>query len=201
MHVPVSESILFHDGATLPTYTNDRGFGVAGTVSPTRSPARTLARQKYPDQRRRQEYLFNAYQIGGGLYVASYDERGRFGFSATLGFLAAGLDATVQIRGRNYLTAGYSAPDQGQVFLQHRAVNSPRLGIAVGLGGRYNTYGFNDSYFDIETEGVVSVGIRSYSILRAKGDTEGGIKLGTYTGYAPRLERPVFSLTLTLGQF
>lgn len=201
-HVPVSETVLFHDGTTLPTHTNGRGFGASGTVAPALAPARALVHRTPPDQDRVQEDIINGRQAGGGFFVASYDEEGRYALSATLGFPVAGLDATLKIRGRNYLTVGFSAPNQGQAFLQHRVFNSPRLGAAIGVGGRYEQYAFDgDFIFAIETERVASVGSRVFGILREKGDTEGGIKFGVYAGYAPRLNRPVLSLTLTAGRF
>ena len=202
MHVPVSETILFHDGTTQPTHNTDLGFGVAGTVAPTLAPARTAVRQKYPGRERVQEGLLNGRQAGGGFFLASYDEGDRYAFSAMLGFPVAGLDATLKIRGRNYLTLGYSALNQGQVFLLHRTVNSSLFGAAVGVGGRYERYAFGGSYgLAIETEHVASVGTRIFGLFRVEGDPGGGIRLGTYVGYAPELERPVVSLTLTMGEF
>lgn len=201
-HVPVSESVLFHDRTTLPSHTNNWGFGVTATMAPTLAPALTTIRKTYPNRNRKQERLINGRKAGGGFFVASYDEEGDYAFSATLGFPVVGFDATLKIRGRNYLTVGYSAPNQGQVFLQHRAFNSPRFGAAVGVGGRYERYAFGgDHLFAIEEAGVASVGTQLFGVLREKMDQQGGIKFGTYAGYAPRLDCPVVSLTVTLGTF
>ena len=201
-HVPVSESVLFHAGTTLPTHENNRGFGVTGTIAPTLAPARTTVRQNRPERDRGQEDLINGRKGGAGLFVASYDEQGRYAFSATLGFPVAGIDATIKIRRRNYLTLSVSGGGQGQAFFQHRAYNSPQFGAALGVGGRYEHYAFDGDYlFDIEETGVASVGTRIFGILREKGDTKGGIKFGAYAGYAPALKRPVVSLTLTAGRF
>lgn len=202
MHVPVSESVLFHDGATLPTHENTRGFGFAGTLAPTRAPARVVGRRAHPDRAREREDLVNGRQAGGGLFFASYDEQGRYAFAATLGVPVMGFDATLKIRGRNYLTVGYSGPGQVQAFLLHRTFNSPVLGAAVGIGGRYEEYAHDgDFMFDIDTERVASIGGRGFVTLRENGDREGGIKAGMYAGYAPRLQSPVVSLTLTVGRF
>jgi hypothetical protein len=135
------------------------------------------------------------------MFLASYDEEGRYALSATLGFPVVGLDATLKLRGRNYLTVGAS-PGHGQAFLQHRTFNSPRFGAAMGVGGRYERYALNgDFMFDIDTEAVVSVGTRIFGILRERWDREGGIKAGMYAGYAPRVQSPVVSPTLTVGRF
>jgi len=202
MHVPVSESVLFHDETTLPTHENTGGFGFAGTLSPTRAPARILSRRAHPDRAREREDLVNGRQAGGGLFLASYDEQGRYAFAATLGFPVLGFDATLKIRGRNYLTVGYSGPGQVQAFLLHRTVNRSPLGAALGIGGRYEQYSYDgDFMFDIDTERVASIGGRGFVTLRENGDREGGLKVGTYAGYAPRLNRPVLSLTLTVGRF
>lgn len=200
-HVPVSESVLFHDGATLPTHENTRGFGFGGTLAPTRAPAR-IAVRRTQDQDRRRVDLVNGHQAGGGFFLASYDEQGRYAFAATLGFPLAGVDGTLKIRGRNYLTVGYSFPGQAQAFLLHRTMNSPLFGAAVGIGGRLNTYSYGgDAPLSIEATGVLSAGIRGFVTLREKGHTEGGIKFGTYVGYAPKLKQPVLSITLTAGRF
>ena len=200
-HVPVSESVLFHDGATVPTHTNGIGVGVTGTIAPTLAPARAIVRRTRPDQDRVEEALINGRQAGAGMFLASYDEEGRYALSATLGFPVVGLDATLKLRGRNYLTVGVS-PSHGQAFLQHRTFNSPRFGAAVGVGGRYERYALGGDYgLAIETEEVASVGTRVFGILRERWDREGGIKAGMYAGYAPRLQSPVVSLTLTVGRF
>lgn len=200
-HVPMSESVLFHDGETLPTHRNNVGFGVAATVAPTLTPARAVNDQ-HPDGDRRQGQAINARRAGGGVFLASYDEEGQYALSATLGYPVAGVDATAKIRGRNYLTIGYSAPRQAQAFLQHRVFNSPRIGAVVGVGGRYDRYAFGgSSILAIEAEHVASIGTRIFGVFREKRDTEGGIEFGTYVGYAPRINRPVVSLTLALGRF
>ena len=202
MHVPVSESVLFHDETTLPTHENTRGFGFAGTLSPTRAPARAVSRRAHPDRTRTREDLINGRQAGGGLFLASYDEQGRYAFAATLGFPVIGFDATLKIRGRNYLSVGYSGPGQVQAFLLHRTYNSSPFGAALGIGGRYEQYAYDgDFMFDIDTERVASIGGRGFVTLRENGDREGGIKAGMYAGYAPSLQSSVVSLTLTVGRF
>jgi hypothetical protein len=202
MHVPVSESVLFHDGATLPTHENTRGFGFASTLAPTRAPARIVSRRAHPDRAREREDLVNGRKAGGGLFFASYDEQGRYAFAATLGVPVMGFDATLKIWDRNYITVGYSGPGQAQAFLLHRTFNSPALGAAVAIGGRYEEYAHDgDFMFDIDTERVASIGGRGFVTLREDGDREGGIKVGTYAGYAPRLQSLVVSLTLTAGRF
>lgn len=201
-HVPVSESVMFHHGTTLPTHTNESGFGVTGTIAPTLAPARAVVPEIRSGREDRRPDLYNGRQAGAGVFVATYDREGHFAVSGALGFPMMGLDATVQIRGRNYLTAGVSAPGQGQVFLQHRTFNRPRFGAAVGVGGRYTEYSFEGgSMFAIDTERAASVGARLFGLFREQGHTEGGLKFGTYVGYAPHLHRPVVSLTLTAGQF
>lgn len=201
-HVPVSESVLFHDGTTLPTHENTRGFGFAGTVSPTRAPARAVRRRAHPDRDPRREGLINGRQAAGGLFLASYDDQGRYAFAATLGVPVIGVDATLKVLGRTYVTVGYSGPGQVQAFLLHRTFNSSPVGAAVGVGARYEEYAHDgDFMFDIDTERATSLGARGFVILREDGDRTGGIKLGTYAGYAPRLNTPVLSLTVTAGRF
>lgn len=201
-HVPASESVLFHEGATAPTHTNEFGIGGTGTLSPVLASPRADARRSSSDRRRSEDAPPNDLQAGGGLFLAAYDGQGHYAISGTVGILVAGLDATVQLRGRNYLTAGYSVPNQGQVFLLHRTVNSPQVGAAVGIGGRYEQYAFSEGYgLSIDMEEVASIGTRGFILLRDRGDTKGGIKAGTYVGYVPELNSPVVALTLTVGRF
>ncbi len=103
----------------------------------------------------------------------------------------AGIDATFRLWHRNYLTAGLSAPGRGQLFLQHRAFNSRSVG-AVGLG--YQRISLN-------LESADSFGVRGFAIFGGYGGTGGGIKIGTYAGYMPVLERPILALTLTMGSY
>lgn len=201
-HVPVSESVMFHDGATLPSHTNESGLGVAATLAPTRAPARAVTRASRSGREHRRKDLINGRQAGAGLFGAWYDRDGHYAVSGTLGIPMSGLDATLRIRGRNYVTVGVSVPGQGQAFLSHRTFNSPRFGAAVGVGGRYTQYAAEGtSMLAIDTERVASIGARLFGLVREQGHTEGGVKFGTYAGYAPRLHRAVFSLTLTVGQF
>jgi len=113
-----------------------------------------------------------------------------------------GFDPTLKVWGRTYFTVGYSGPGQWQAVLLHRAFNRPSVGAAVGVGGRYEQYAHaGDFTFDIDTERGASLGARGFIILREDGDRTGGIKLGTYAGYAPRLNTPILSLTVTAGRF
>jgi hypothetical protein len=43
--------------------------------------------------------------------------------------------------------------------------------------------------------------MRALSIIRAQGDTRGGIKVSAYAGYAPTVHRPMAAVTLTVGAF
>lgn len=197
-HVPVSESAMFHDPDTRPTSDRTWGVGVAGTVAPTHGAARAERASDGSGD------ILNPRRLSGGPYLASFNPEGRFGVSATLGAFVAGWDATVQLWRRNYLTAAVSVPGQGQVIVQHRAFNSPQLGAAVGLGGRYDalaTEGDASFGVDLRSDGVYSVGARGLALVRAVGDTGGGLKLTTYVGYAPGVQRPVLNLSLTVGRF
>ncbi|MFO8232430.1 MAG: hypothetical protein R6U20_07170 [Longimonas sp.] len=175
------------------------GVGVAGTFSPTQHLTYDVA----TDEDLSQEPV-NANRLSGGLYLSGYDSEGRFGVGLTLGLFTLGVDATTQLWKRNYLTAALSIPGQAHVFLQHRTYNSPRLGAAVGVGYQRDAValeGPTPLSVDLGAARVHSFGIRGMSVLRAEGDTGGGIKLSTYVGYAPAIQRPLFGLTLATGRF
>lgn len=173
------------------------GVGVAGTFSPTQHLTYDVA----TDEDLSQEPV-NPNRLSGGLYLSGYDSEGRFGAGLTLGLFTLGVDATVQLWNRNYLTAALSVPGQGQVILQHRTFNSPQLGAALGLGYRYDTLAFEAPSpigIGVNEAGVHSLGVRAMSIIRAQGDTGGGIKVSAYAGYTPTLHRPMVAVTLTVG--
>lgn len=203
-HVPISESAMFHDVATQPSHDKTFGIGIVGTYSPTQEIARELAEREYPERKRREDLPLNPKQLSGGIYLARFDAEGRYGISATVGALVAGVDATVQMWRRNYLTASVSVPGQGHVFLQHRAFNSPELGAAVGVGYRHDAFAFEGAAplaIELKRAGIHSFGARGFVVHRAKGDTGGGIKIGAYAGYIPTLVQPLFSVNLTVGRF
>lgn len=204
-HTPISESAIFHDAATHPSHDRTSGFGFVGTYSPARSAAVHLAEREYPEWAyRSQDLPLNANRFSGGLYFASFDRAGRYGVSVTAGAFVAGIDGTLKLWDRNYLTAAVSAPGQGQLFLQHRTFNSPSIGAAFGVGYQRDAFTFDvpsECMCRIESKGVDSFGVRGFAILRSGGDTGGGLKVGTYLGYMPTLERPVLSITLTAGRF
>lgn len=198
-HTPVSESAMFHDRATYPSHQNTMGVGATATYAPTQHLARDVA----TDENLSRE-LVNPSRLSGGLYLAGFDSAGRYGAGLTIGLFTVGVDATAQLWRRNYLTASLSAPKQGQIILQHRTYNSPRLGAAVGLGYRYDTFAFNDPSpigIGADESGVHSLGVRALSIIRAQGGTRGGIKVSVYAGYAPTVHRPMVAVTLTVGAF
>ncbi len=126
-HSPISESAMFHAATTQPSHQQTIGLGLTGAYAPAQGAARVIDAQD-------QDAIVNPHRFGGGVYIAGFDSDGRYGVSATLGVLMAGVDATVRLRHRNYLTAALSVPGQGHIFLQHRTFNSPRLGAAIGVG-------------------------------------------------------------------
>ena len=198
-HTPVSESAMFHDRATYPFHQRTMGIGVTGTYAPMQH----LTREVATDEDQSIESV-NPNRLSGGLYLSGYDSSGRFGAGLTLGLFTVGVDATAQLWNRNYLTAALSAPGQGQVILQHRTFNSPQLGAAVGLGYRYDTLALEDAFLygtDMDGARVHSLGVRALSIIRAQGDTGGGIKVTAFAGYTPTVHRPVVAVTLTVGRF
>ena len=196
-HTPVSESAMFHDRATYPSHQRTMGVGITGTYAPMKH----LTREVATDEDQSIESV-NPNRLSGGLYLSSYDSSGRFGAGLTLGLFTLGVDATAQLWNRNYLTASLSIPGQGQVILQHRTYNSPHLGAAVGLGYRYDTLAFEDtSLYGIDEARAHSLGVRALSIIRAQGDTGGGIKVTAFAGYTPTVHRPVVAVTLTVGRF
>lgn len=204
-HIPISETVIFHDASTQPSHDRTSGFGFVGTYSPTKDLALDLAEREYPKWAyRKEDLVLNPNRLSGGGYFAGYDSRGRFAVSATVGALVAGMDATAQVWKRNYLTASVSAPGQGQVFAQHRAYNSEQVGAAVGVGLRRAAFTFDvpsECMCRIESTGVNSFGARGFAVLRAAGDRGGGIRVGVYAGYMPELKRPTMSVTLTAGRF
>jgi hypothetical protein len=208
-HAPVSESVMFHSGAAHPSHDEGLGFGIVGTASSTQEMAREIAAQKnYPKEwTRRTDVALNPHRLSAGVYVSHVQREGRrYAVSGALGIPVAGVDATVQVWGRNYVTAGVSAPQGGQVFLQHRTYDSRRVGVAVGLGWRRDSFSLSApcagmGCFDFASHEINSVGARSFAMIRAEGAARSGIKIGAYGGYVPALDSPVLSVSLTIGRW
>ncbi len=135
--------------------------------------------------------------------MVDFDPTDGVAISLTAGVFVAGIDATFRLWDRNYLTAGWSAPGRGQLFLLHRAFNSRSVGAAVGLGYQRISLNLETNYSCVcfHAKSVGSFGVRGFAILRGHGGTGGGIKIGTYAGYMPILERPILALTLTMGSY
>lgn len=207
-HAPVSESVMFHSGATRSSHDDALGFGFVGTASSTQEMAHEVAgRKNYPNEwRRRTDVALNPNRLSAGGYLYHVRREGRYAVSGVLGFPVAGVDATVQVWGRNYVTAAVSAPQGTQVILQHRTYSSRRIGVAVGFGWRRDSFSLSAPCagmvcFELDSSEINSVGVRSFAIIRAEGGTGSGIKIGAYGGYVPALDSPLFSLSLTIGRW
>lgn len=95
------------------------------------------------------------------------------------------------------------------MFVSHRTVNSPHLGIAVGAGYRYERKFFDvENYFEGETPSpdlsvlpVHSSGGAVSVVLRPRSDAPGVLLGRLYVGYAPTYRRPVITFGITTGIF
>ena len=202
-HSPVSESIMFHDAATSPAHERNFGVGVVATYAPARGVAAALAEREYPrensSQPLREDLAINPNRLSAGLYFVSFGETGRLGIALTAGLLVAGIDATAKLWGRNYATVALSAGAQ-QVFVQRRTYNSPRVGAAVGFGYRREMFLFNGpGNMAFTSLDIDSFGIRGFVLHRSDDASGQAIKLGTYIGFIPSLDRPIVGVTLTAG--
>lgn len=205
-HSPVSESVVFHPPNTQPSHNENVGVGFAITGSPTQNIASDVARQASPEWSDDKSPVLNPNNFSGGLYLAGFDASGRYAVSTTLGLAVTGVEATVQLWERNYLTASYSVPGSGRVFLQHRVYNSSLAGIALGVGYRRESFPLAGPCsgilcFNHETRGVNSIGARTFAILREENATDEGVKLSAQAGYAPALKAPMVSFSLSVGGF
>lgn len=202
-HSPVSELLIFHDDKTAPSSDNSSGFGMAVSMQPV-NPARDAAgtRLEPESTENHTDDPYNAYRLSAGFYAARFDDQGKFAIAATFGIMVAGIDATAKLYGRNYLTAGVSAPRQFQAGLVHRAYNSRRLGIAVGPGYKREVYALPTScYCYGPTENIGTIGGQTFFLYRPDGKGASGMKLGLYAGYAPSIDKPLFTVTLVTGRF
>lgn len=206
-HVPVSEMVLFHDRATEPSHDGTLGSGAAFSFSPARPIARALARREYPEAWNDggDDLLWNPNQVSGGGYLVLFDEQGRYALSATAGLSLIGVDLTLKLWGRNYLTGAVSVPGQRQIYVQHRAFDSRHVGAALGLGYRREAYTFSlpteNALGHHEAQTADSFGARGFVLLRAEKSLFGGFQVGTYAGYVPALAQPVLIVTLATGRF
>ena len=203
-HSPMSESVIFHDPATRPMHTEEHGFGGALTATPASRLSADLLRLRRPESQRREIYKpLNTPRFSAGAYWARYDASGRFGFAITAGLPVAGIDGTVKLWQRNYLSAAVSAPGQGQVFLQHRTYNREKQGVSVGVGYRREAF----TYLDLEEwigtaiERVDSFGVRGFAVLRGDGSVMKGARIDLYVGYVTELDRATLSIGVTTGGF
>jgi len=196
---------MFYDGATGERQ-RKRHLGGSATLAPMRTIARDVVQRAHPEWDARDRVL-NPNRVSAGFYWSSYDVQGRYALSGTIGILVTGLDGTVQVRDRTYLTAGMSLPGQVQGFLQQRLVNAPSIKVAVGFGYRRDLLTFtepcsSENYcLDFETIPATSVGARSFLIYHDRKDDKTGLRLGIYTGYALQINRPLIDVTLTVGVF
>lgn len=202
-HAPVSESLMFHDPDTRYRHTLTSGYGVQATVSPDRGVGLLVAERAYPE--RFSHSLLNPNGFSVGFYRVRYAESGRYAFAATLGLFTAGLDATVKVSGRNYVTTAISS-NALEAYLLHRALNAPNQGLAGGFGVRrvaFNVVQPNECWTCIDTErvGVWSAGLRGIAILREEGSLDQGIKLGFYLGFVPAFSRPLVAITVNVGTY
>lgn len=188
-HMPMSETVIFHDPATRYRHDARVGAGFAGTFSPTLPWVSQEAGRRFPDiAHRAHEVRVNPNRMSGGVYLSFFDEDGRVAFSTTLGILTAGVDMTAHLAERNYATLSYSMPDQFQAFLQHRVYNDPTFGFVAGAGYRRELFEFwsGNTWFSTHMLSVSSVGLRGYSVLRpAPGVTRGGLRFGDCTPATP----------------
>jgi hypothetical protein len=206
VHAPVSENIMFSKGATQTEPKKKTSVGAAVTFAPMRAIAEDMARQAYPQWDYRVEDLpINPNRFGAGLFWATYDAQKRYAFSGTVGILFVGLDGTMRVWGRSYMTVAVSWPGQVQGYVQHRLLNTASVSAAAGIGYRRDLLTFlppcGNFCFDVETRSLHSVGARGLLFYQAVNDKQGGLQLGIYAGYAPQVKRPLIDVTLTVGVF
>lgn len=203
-HNPISEATIFHDPATRPMHTGSRAFGAAITATPVSRMAVDLLRVRRPESQRREIFQpLNTARLGAGVFLASFDRAGRYGYSITAGLPMLGADATFKLWRRNYVSASISVPGQGQIFFQHRTYNSVKQGVSIGVGYRRDAYAYLDlrEWLDTTVERVDSFGIRGFAVLRGDGSVVKGGRLDVYIGYVPALDRTTFSVSVTAGGF
>lgn len=214
VHVPMSQTLMFHeDGVTEPSHPTGFGVGLATTGRLTSTEhLREAAQQRFAVEEAVDNFI-DPSNLGNeslGLYGSIYSDP-QFAISATLGGAVAGIDMTFKTWKRKYLTVSGSLRGGAQAFVQHRTINSPYLGLALGAGYRYEP-----QLFDVETlyEGdapsqvptykaipVHSVGGRALLVLRP-GPEAPGLVLGTlYAGYAPEFRRAVVTFGISVGVF
>lgn len=222
-HTPMSQATIFYDGgATRPVAhpadeveLRDRldlgvsgssgGFSprdvLRGTIVERMTDAGDLALDFDPS-------LLQRYSLG--LY-GSYRTDCDHALSFTMGSRAAGVDGTFKLWRRNYLTAGLSWPSSAQAFVQRRALNQRRLGLAFGAGYRYERQ--VALVRDLSREdgappvGAVrlfsahSVGTRAFVALRPRPHLPGALLGNVYVGYAPATQHPVVAVGVSVNVF
>lgn len=203
----MSESAMFRDPATPFPHDGKIGFGAVATHATARG---AIEEVRSRDQRASQNENTFISTRSYGVYLSAFDPKGRYAFSFTAGF-PFGFDATRQLWKRNYLTAAVSitgvegTPPLGQVYLQHRAFNSPFVAAAIGVGARHELLSYStpseNVFGGIQEVRVASIGVRGFAILRGGRGRRSGFKLGGYVGYMPNLHEAIIGATLTLGSY
>jgi hypothetical protein len=205
--MPMSETVMFRDPATPFPHNGKFGLGLVATHATARGAVEKV-RTRDPRALDDDDHFVSTRSYGVSL--SAFDPEGRYAISFTGGFPFGG-DVTWQLRGRNYVTVALSItgvegkPPLGQLYLQHRALNSPYLAGAVGLGARHELLAYpNDSTHPLggtSTARVASAGVRGFLILRGGRGSRSGISISSYAGFMPRLKEPIVSATLTVGGF
>jgi hypothetical protein len=224
----MSETLIFHDrGITEPAHRAGVRAGLSASASVHRppEPEQVAERLPGPEGATTTRSSINRTQLGGGFYLAGFAERGIpgrrgiFGISATFGLAAVGMDATLQLYRRNYLTYAHSAQGGHQLYLNHRAFNSPHAGLAIGVGYRRDDY-----FYDVESEypcewqssdcissqwgfpspEVVrshSVGLRGLALLRSDAGASTGVTGRVFVGYSESFDMLVVHVGMSMGGF
>lgn len=227
-HVPMSETVIFHDARTTPAHTSIVGLGMSFTQTLTATDFAEAEAVRLFDETDPERGIYssvaqeNAGRQSKALYLSLYGlpgEPGLFALSLTVGS-AIGTDATVRLYRRNYLTFAMSSTGGGQAIFQHRAFNSSHLGATLGLAYRVDRLPFYVDTRDTSDDGVTSsywligpnasvpvtsFGPRTSILLRGDPDeagrVSGGIRAMIYVGYAPEYDRIVASGGLSFGVF
>jgi hypothetical protein len=198
----MSEMVMFHDPATPVRHEGSVGVGAFGTWI-----SNDVALRAWRDRDHAQltTSIHTGPQFGsGGLAVAGFNRAGDFGTSFVFG-AGLGFDVTAKLKGRNYVTAGYSVGHLLQGYVQHRAFNSRYVAAAVGVGGRTEWLALSvpcEAFFGCGPERrVASIGVRGLGLLRPDGAPPAGILVAVYAGYVPYVRRPLLSLSFIIGNY
>lgn len=198
-HAPMSETVMFREPVTSPRHTAVAATG--GSITVPISDRQRLLTKRLPDRPNPDLWRM---EPNVGAYLAVYDKKGAFAFSATAGYFLAGLDATVRLLPATYLTGALSY-DAGQVYLQRRVYNHQALGAAIGAGYRrvrlFTSDYDNSAMFATDEIPLNLIGLRPHALFRMTDKHNIGLRVALFGGFTVQEQDPYVSLSLTVGGF